>query len=154
MLFDVSIKENILCGISHLSSRQLEEIGEIVQLDNCIHDLPHGYDTLIGEGGCFLSQGHKQKVALARALARNPDLLILDEATSSIDSATEEKILTVIRAQRKGRSTIVISHRLATIRDADMLYFLRQDGIVEWGRHEELLSKSASYRESFQNQMY
>ena len=154
LLFDVSIKENILCGISHLSSRQLEEIGEIVQLDNCIHDLPHGYDTLIGEGGCFLSQGHKQKVALARALARNPDLLILDEATSSIDSATEEKILTVIRAQRKGRSTIVISHRLATIRDADMLYFLRQDGIVEWGRHEELLSKSASYRESFQNQMY
>jgi ATP-binding cassette subfamily B protein len=114
--------------------------------------LPKGYDTLIGEDACRLSQGLKQRIAIARAIARDPDLLILDEATSSVDSPTEERIFKALREKRQGLSTIVVSHRLFSIKDADRIYFFRQDGNIEEGTHSQLLFASPLYRDFFQNQ--
>lgn len=153
LLFDFSIEENIGYGLKHISKDEITEATRIVQAYDFIEQLPERYDTLIGENACRLSQGFKQRIALARAIVRNPDLLILDEATSSIDSASEEKVLRQLRLKRAGRSTIVISHRLVTIKDADMIYFFGPNGVVENGSHQELVSKSQSYREFFKSQM-
>jgi ABC-type multidrug transport system fused ATPase/permease subunit len=153
LLFDLSFRENIAIGLRHISQEEIEAAAKIAQLHNFVSALPQGYDTAIGESACKLSQGYKQRVCLARAIARKPDLLILDEATSSIDSATEEKILNALRERRRGLSTIVISHRLSTIKDADCLFFFRSDGRIEEGTHAELLAKSPQYRDFFRNQM-
>jgi ATP-binding cassette subfamily B protein len=152
-LFDFSIKENISCGLGDITDESIREAGQITQLDDYVKQLPKGYDTLIGEDACRLSQGLKQRVALARAVVRESALLILDEATSSIDSATEERIFTVLRQKRKERGTVIVSHRLFSIKDADRIFYLRQDGKVESGSHEELLVKSNFYREFFHNQL-
>jgi ABC-type multidrug transport system fused ATPase/permease subunit len=153
LLFDLSLKDNISYGLKDISLREIEEVTRLVQLDDFVRQLPKRYDTVIGENACQLSQGYKQRVALARAIIRNPALLILDEATSSVDSLTEEKIFLALREKRRGRSTLVISHRLFSIKDADVIYFLRPQGLVEEGRHEELLTKSPEYKEFFHNQL-
>lgn len=151
-LFDLTVQENIAYGLRHASPKQIEEASRIVQLHDYIMQLPDGYNTLIGENACRLSQGYKQRVALARVILRDPDLLILDEATASIDSATEEKVFRALRQRRHGRSTIVISHRLFSIKDADRVYFLRRGEVMECGSHEELMAKSGYYRGFFRNQ--
>ncbi|MCX5706129.1 MAG: ABC transporter ATP-binding protein [Candidatus Omnitrophica bacterium] len=153
LLFDLSIRDNIVCDLNNLTEDKVQEAGRIAQMHDFIKWLPCGYDTFIGESGCQLSQGFKQRVALARAITREPDLLILDEATSSIDSATEDKILNALRLKRAGRSTVVISHRLSTIKDADLLFLFTADGKIEEGTHSELLSRSQAYREFFTSQM-
>jgi ATP-binding cassette subfamily B protein len=153
LLFDISIKENIGHGLMGVREQEIFEAARV----SCVHDfimqLGRGYDTLAGEDACCLSQGLKQRIALARAIIRNPDLLILDEATSSIDSLTEEKIFKALRQRRQGLSTIIISHRLFSVKDADRIYFLRQDGKIEEGLHEQLLSDSPQYSDFFQNQL-
>lgn len=153
LLFDFSIRENIAYGLRHITSFQVIEAAKAAYVHDFIEQLPEGYDTLIGEDACRLSQGLKQRIALARAIIRNPDLLILDEATSSVDSLTEEKIFRALRERRAGLSTIVISHRLFSIKDADRIYYLREDGMIEEGAHQELLAHSQFYREFFQNQL-
>jgi len=153
LLFDLSLKDNIAYGLKDISLRQIEEVASTVQLDDFVRQLPKKYDTVIGENACQLSQGYKQRVALARAIIRNPTLLILDEATSSVDSLTEEKIFRALREKRRGRSTLVISHRLFSVKDAEVIYFLRPQGLVEEGKHEDLLTKSPQYKEFFQNQL-
>ena len=149
LLFDLSIRENISCGLKNITQEEIEEAAKIAHLDNFIKELPRGYDTLIGEDAYLLSHGLKQRVALARAIARNPYLLILDEAISSVDVFTEEKILQALRQKRRNLSTIIISHRLFAINDADRVYFLKGDSIIEEGTHEGLMAKSQSYRDFF-----
>jgi len=151
-LFDVSLGENIGYGLRQVSQHDIEAAAK----DACVHDfimqLPACYDTLIGEDACRLSQGLKQRIALARAILRNPQLLILDEATSSVDSLTEEKIFRNLRGKRHGLTTIIISHRLFSVKDAERVYFLKKNGELEEGRHAELLSTSQQYGEFFRNQ--
>jgi ABC-type multidrug transport system fused ATPase/permease subunit len=152
-LFDVSIKENITYGLRPVSQAEIDEAAQIVCIGDFIAGLPLGYDTIVGDDACRISQGLKQRIAVARAIIRQPDMLILDEATSSVDSFTEEKIFSALKKKRKEKTTIVISHRLFSIKDADRIYFLRQDGIIEEGTHQWLLSESASYRTFFENQL-
>jgi ATP-binding cassette subfamily B protein len=151
-LFDVPIKENIAYGLKGVSEEQITQAAKAACVHDFIVQLPKGYDTLIGEDACRLSQGLKQRIAIARAIARDPDLLILDEATSSVDSPTEERIFKALREKRQGLSTIVVSHRLFSIKDADRIYFFRQDGNIEEGTHSQLLFASPLYRDFFQNQ--
>jgi len=153
LLFDVSIEDNITYGLKDIDEDKIIEAAKIACVHDYIIQLPQGYNSLIGEDACKLSQGLKQRIAIARAVLRNPKILILDEATSSIDSSTEEKIFMNIKNHRQGLSTIVISHRLFSIKDADSIYFLKNEGIVEKGRHGDLLSTSKTYREFFQNQI-
>jgi ABC-type multidrug transport system fused ATPase/permease subunit len=152
LLFDLSIRENISCGLKNITQEEIKEAARTACLDDYIKELPQGYDTLIGEDAYLLSHGLKQRVALARAIVRKPGLLILDEAISSVDLFTEEKILRVLRQKRLNLSTIVISHRLFTIKDADRIYFLKGDSVVEEGTHTQLLAQSQSYRDFFKNQ--
>jgi len=152
LLFDVSIGENIRGGLKNLTQEEIEEAARIAYLDDCIKELPQGYDTLTGEDACLLSHGLKQRVALARAIARKSGLLILDEAISSVDAFTEEKILRALRQKRRNLSTIVISHRLFAVKDADRIYFLKGDSIIEEGTHAQLMAKSQSYQDFFKNQ--
>jgi len=152
LLFDVSIRENISYGLKGISQDGIEASAGIASVHDFITQLPHGYDSFIGEDACRLSQGLKQRIALARAILRNTHLLILDEATSSVDSLTEEKIFRALRQKRQGLSTIIISHRLFSIKDADRIYFL-ENGKIGEGTHAQLLSESKSYRDFFHNQM-
>jgi len=153
ILLDLSIKDNIAYGLKRITDGEIDAASMLAQAHDFITQLPQGYSTLLGENAFRLSHGLKQKIALARAIIRNPDLLILDEATSSIDSETEEKILKALREKRVGKTTIVISHRLSTIKDADRIYFFRPEGGIAEGTHNELLSENNSYRKFFQNQM-
>jgi len=153
LLFDFSIRENICLGLMHVSEGELEEVISIIQAGEFIRQLPDGPDTAIGENAHCLSQGYKQRLALARAVIRKPDILILDEATSSIDSATETKILQALKTKRSGQTTIVISHRLSTIKNADAIYFFNPRGEIETGPHEGLLAKSPDYKGFFQDQL-
>lgn len=152
LLFDVSVKENIRGGLNNLRQEEIEESAKIAHLNDWIKELPQGLDTLIGEDACLLSHGLKQRVALARAIARNPALLILDEAISSVDEFTEEKILKALKQKRQNLSTIIISHRLFAAKNADRVYFLKGDSIIEEGTHAELISKSQAYQDFFRNQ--
>ena len=152
LLFDVSIGENIRCGLKHITDAQIEEAAGIAHLDDYIKELPRGYATLIGEDAYRLSSGLKQRVALARAIARKPGLLVLDEAISSVDVLTQEKILADLRQKRSNFSTIIISHRLFGVKDADRVYFLKGDSIIEEGTHAQLMEQSKAYQEFFKNQ--
>ncbi|MDD5477771.1 MAG: ABC transporter ATP-binding protein [Candidatus Omnitrophica bacterium] len=151
-LFDVSIKENIRYGFKNIKEELIIEAAKIACVHDFISQLPQGYHTLIGEDACRLSQGLKQRISIARAILKNPHLLILDEATSSVDSFTEERLFKALRQKRQGLSTLVISHRLFSIKDADRIYFLRGDGKIEAGVHDQLLSESQAYRDFFHNQ--
>lgn len=152
-LFDVSIGENISYGLAGIRPTQIEEAGRISGLQEYVASLPQGYKTAVGEDACWLAQGLKQRLAIARAVLRAPDILILDEATASVDSGTEAQIFQALRASRKGLVTIVIGHRLSSIKDADRIYFLTQDGAFEEGTHNELLAHSQGYRRFFSQQM-
>ncbi|MBN1492827.1 MAG: ABC transporter ATP-binding protein [Candidatus Omnitrophica bacterium] len=151
-LFDVSICENITYGLKGMSRKEIEAASSIASVHDYISQLPDGYDSFIGEDACRLSQGLKQRIALARAIVRAPDLLILDEATSAVDLHTEEKIFRALRDKRQGLNTIIISHRLFSVKDAERIYFLNQ-GKIEVGTHAQLLSGSQVYRDFFRNQM-
>ncbi len=151
-LFDISIKENISYGLRNVSEKEIIEAAKIACVHNFIEQLPESYDTLIGEDACRLSQGLKQRIAIARAILRKPELLILDEATSSVDSLTEEKIFKALRERMQSLSTIIISHRLFSIKDTERIYFLREDGKLEEGAHSQLLTESIAYRDFFHNQ--
>ncbi|MCX5699018.1 MAG: ABC transporter ATP-binding protein [Candidatus Omnitrophica bacterium] len=152
LLFDVSVRENISGGLKKITPEEVEGAARIACLDDYMKELPRGLDTLIGEDACLLSHGLKQRVALARAIARKPGLLILDEAMSSVDVFTEEKILLALRQKRRDLSTIIISHRLFTVKDAERIYFLKGDSLIEEGTHAELISKSQPYQDFFKNQ--
>lgn len=148
-LFSRSVRENIAFGYQTATQEQVEEAGRAAQVEEFIDTLPEGYQTVIGERGVTLSGGQRQRLALARAFLTNPRILILDDSTSAIDSATEDKIQRAIYAAARGRTTLIITHRLSQIRWADLILVLRKGRLVAHGTHEQLMQSSEAYRRIF-----
>jgi ATP-binding cassette, subfamily B, putative efflux pump len=151
-LFDGTIAENIAYGNPHASRDEIKAVSKIAHCDEFIEGFEKQYDTIVGERGVRLSGGQRQRVAIARAILANPRVLILDEATSSLDSESEALIQDGLKALRQGRTTFVIAHRLSTIRSADQILVLEQGEIVERGSHEELLALNGRYRQLYDKQ--
>jgi ATP-binding cassette subfamily B protein len=145
-LFAGTIRENIAYGRLDASEDEITEAARRARLETMIADLPAGLDTVIGERGVKLSGGQKQRLAIARIFLKNPPILILDEATSALDTETEAAIQQSLTELSEGRTTLVIAHRLATIRHADRIVVVTQAGIAEQGRHDELLGANGPYR--------
>jgi ATP-binding cassette subfamily B protein len=144
-LFDGTFRENIAYGRLGASEQEIWEAAKRAQLEELIHSQPAGLDTLIGERGVKLSGGQKQRLSIARMILKNPPILILDEATSALDTETEAAIQLALTELSQGRTTLVIAHRLATIRNADRILVVADQGIAEQGRHEELITKGGAY---------
>ncbi|KPJ92966.1 MAG: ABC transporter permease [Gemmatimonas sp. SG8_17] len=151
-LFDGTIAENIRFGAPRATDEQVKEVGSIAHCDEFVDRFENGYDTVVGERGVKLSGGQRQRIAIARAILANPRILILDEATSSLDSESEAQIQAGLAALREGRTTFVIAHRLSTIQTADQILVLEQGEIVERGTHDELLANGGRYRDLYERQ--
>ena len=148
-LFSRSIRDNIRFGRPEASHEEVEDAAKKAQAHEFIMSFPQGYDTIIGQRGVTLSGGQRQRLAIARAFVTNPPVLVLDDSTSAIDSATEDRIQQAIWAAAKGRTTILITHRLSQIRWADHIVVLKQGRVVAQGKHEDLLQTSEAYRRIF-----
>jgi subfamily B ATP-binding cassette protein MsbA len=151
-LFDGSIAENIAFARPHASRDEIVAVSRIAHCDEFISEFEKGYDTIVGERGVRLSGGQRQRVAIARAILADPRILILDEATSSLDSESEALIQDGLRSLRQGRTTFVIAHRLSTIRSADQILVLEHGEIVERGSHDELIEVGGRYRQLYDKQ--
>jgi len=151
-LFDGTVAENIAYARPHASRDEIKAVSRIAHCDEFIEGFEKGYDTVVGERGVRLSGGQRQRVAIARAILADPKILILDEATSSLDSESEAMIQDGLKALRQGRTTFVIAHRLSTIRSSDQILVLEHGEIVESGTHEELLVKGGRYRQLYDKQ--
>jgi ATP-binding cassette subfamily B protein len=145
-LFHGTARENILFGRPGASEEEMIRAAQVANAHEFIQHLPNGYDTLIGERGVKLSGGQRQRIAIARAVLKDAPILILDEATSSVDTETEMLIHQALERLMAGRTTIVIAHRLSTIRSADTIVVLDGSSIVEQGTHEELIAREGLYR--------
>ncbi|RXT52850.1 multidrug ABC transporter ATP-binding protein [Bosea sp. Tri-44] len=145
-LFAGALRENIAYGKLTASEEEIVEAARRARLDEMIARLPDGLDTVIGERGVKLSGGQKQRLAIARMFLKNPPILILDEATSALDTETERAIQASLAELSKGRTTLVIAHRLATIQDADRIIVIDESGVAEQGRHQELVQRQGIYR--------
>jgi ATP-binding cassette subfamily B protein len=149
-LFSRTIAENIAFGAAGAATReQIERAAREAQAHEFITSFPDGYDTVVGERGVTLSGGQRQRIAIARAFLTNPRILILDDSTSAIDSATEDHIQRAMRRILDGRTTLLITHRISQIRWADRILVLRRGELVGQGSHEELLATSEAYRRIF-----
>ena len=151
-IFKGTIKDNIKYGKLNATDEEVITAAKIVDLHNYITSLENGYNTFLKDGGNELSQGQKQLISFARAIIRNPKLLILDEATSSIDTETEHVIQTAIAKVLKGRTSIMIAHRLSTIVDCDRIIVMKDGKIIEDGNHKSLMEKRGYYYELYMNQ--
>lgn len=152
VLFADTIRANIRYGNPDATEEEIRFAAKTAKADTFIERLPEGYDTVLSEGGSNLSQGQRQLLAIARAVIANPRILILDEATSNVDTRTEMHIQQAMLALMKNRTSLIIAHRLSTIRDADKIVVLKGGVIVEEGSHEELLAKKGEYEKLYQNQ--
>jgi ATP-binding cassette subfamily B multidrug efflux pump len=152
-LFSDRIRENIALGVDAATDREIHDAAEAANIAADIESFPEGYETMVGERGITLSGGQKQRTAIARALIRNPKILILDDALSSVDTHTEDKILNHLRDVMRGRTTIFISHRVSTVRNADRIAVLHGGRIVELGTHHELLALNGYYSDLYNKQL-
>ena len=151
-LFNASIRENILYGRLDATEEEVIEAARRANIHDYILSLPDGYDTQIGERGVRLSGGQKQRLSIARVFLKNPPILILDEATSALDNTTEILIQQALDELCKGRTTLVVAHRLSTIKNADEIAVIADGGILEQGTHEELMQKGGLYAMLYQQQ--
>jgi ATP-binding cassette, subfamily B, bacterial len=144
-LFHASVRENLRFACPEASDEEVEDAARAAQIHDTIASLPDGYDTVVGERGFRFSGGEKQRIAIARTILRNPPVLVLDEATSALDVATERAVGEALERLAEGRTTLVIAHRLSTVRDADQIVVLEHGEVVERGTHEELLALAGRY---------
>jgi len=151
-LFNGTIKENIAYGLGEATDEQIIQATQTAYADHFIRALPNGYDTILNEEASNISQGEKQLLTIARAILTNPAILILDEATSSVDTRTEVHIQKAMKELRKGRTSFVIAHRLSTIRDAELILVMNNGSIIETGNHAELLARGGFYAELYNSQ--
>jgi ATP-binding cassette, subfamily B, multidrug efflux pump len=152
-LFSETLAENIALGEDTVVPERVSAAAAIASIDAEIRDFPQKYETMVGERGITLSGGQKQRTTLARAVLRNPKILILDDALSSVDTDTEEKILRGLKDVTRGRTTILVSHRCSTVRHADQIIVLREGAIVERGTHDELILQNGYYYDLYQKQL-
>jgi ATP-binding cassette subfamily B protein len=151
-LFSDTIAENIAFGVPSLDSGELGRLSRLAAIDEEIEGFPAKYDTLLGERGINLSGGQKQRLAIARALAKDPSILILDDALSSVDTDTEERILRSLRGEMKSRTSILISHRISTVREAERILVLDDGRLAEQGTHDELIERQGLYADMYHKQ--
>ena len=152
-LFSLTIRENIALGRDEASLEEIKSAAEAANIAQDIESFPESYNTTVGERGITLSGGQKQRTAIARALLRSPRILVLDDALSSVDTHTEDKILNHLREVMRGRTTIFISHRVSTVRNADRIAVLHQGSIVELGTHDELIARNGYYTDLYNKQL-
>jgi ATP-binding cassette subfamily B protein len=152
-LFSATVRENIAFGVEDATTEQIHRAAAISRIDQDVEGFPEKYETMVGERGLTLSGGQKQRVAIARAVIREPRILVLDDALASVDTQTEEHILNGLREVMKGRTTIFISHRVSTVRNADRIAVLHHGEIVEYGTHDELLALNGYYTELHDKQL-
>jgi ATP-binding cassette subfamily B protein len=151
-LFHGTIRENIAYGRDRATEEEIATAAEAAHVDHFVRTLPDGYDTVIDDDATNLSAGEKQLLTIARAFLADPSILILDEATSSVDTRTEVLIQRAMNRLMKGRTSFVIAHRLSTIRDADTILVMNRGRIVELGNHESLLARGGFYAELYNSQ--
>jgi ATP-binding cassette subfamily B protein len=152
-LFSETVRENIAFGVADAAEGQVREAAEIASISGEIQSFPQQFDTMVGERGVTLSGGQKQRTSLARAVVRQPRILILDDSLSSVDTDTEERILRRLREVMRQRTTILISHRVSTVKDADQIIVMRDGRIIERGTHDELLALGGYYADLHQKQL-
>ena len=152
-LFDDTIKNNILYANSNATDHEIREAAKYSFAYEFIEKLPNKYDTIIGENGIRLSGGEKQRLSIARAILKKSPIILLDEATSSLDADTESKIQKAISFLTKGRTTIVIAHRLSTILNSDKIYVIDKGNVLDEGKHEDLLNSSSVYKNFYDKQI-
>jgi ATP-binding cassette subfamily B multidrug efflux pump len=152
-LFSDSLAENIAFGVENAARPEIEWAAEVAGLTEDVEGFPDGFETLVGERGLTLSGGQKQRTAIARAILREPKILILDDALSSVDTYTEEKILEKLRGVMRGRTSLIVSHRISTVRDADLICVLDEGRIIERGTHDELLASGGEYSALYERQL-
>ncbi|XP_041375197.1 phosphatidylcholine translocator ABCB4-like [Gigantopelta aegis] len=145
VLFGCTVEDNIRCGCARAAHADIVQSAREANAHDFISQLPQGYDTMLGEGGAQLSGGQKQRIAIARALVRNPTLLLLDEATSALDDDSELAVRKALDVASRGRTTVVVAHRLSTVEDADLIIALREGRVVEQGTHQELMEGGELY---------
>jgi ATP-binding cassette subfamily B protein len=146
LLFGGSIRENIAYGRPAASEDEIIEAAQLANAHGFIHELPDGYDTVVGPRGTKLSGGQRQRIAIARAVLADPKVLLLDEATSALDAESERLVNEALERLMKGRTCLVIAHRLSTVRHADRILVFQAGRIVESGSHEELIGLGGTYR--------
>ena len=155
-LFSDTLADNVAFGVPQLKEQHPERISAaatVAQLDKDVADFPHGYETMVGERGLTLSGGQKQRTAIARAVVTDPRILVLDDALSAVDTYTEEEILSRLRGVMRSRTSILISHRISTVRDADQIVVLDHGKLVERGKHDELIARGGYYAELYKKQL-
>ena len=152
-LFDDTVQANIAYGRFGASIEEIEDAARAAAADAFIRELPQGYDTLVGEHGIRLSGGQRQRIAIARAMLKNAPILLLDEATSALDSESERQVQSALKTLIRGRTTLVIAHRLSTVHLADLIYVIDRGVVVEIGRHQELVSRDGLYARLYATQL-
>tara|TARA_B100000949_G_scaffold234775_1_gene254992 strand:- start:6130 stop:7017 length:888 start_codon:yes stop_codon:yes gene_type:complete len=154
ILFNDSVKSNIALGKENATMDEIIEAAKVANAHDFIMDLPHGYDTNIGDSGNKLSGGQKQRLSIARAVLKNPPIMILDEATSALDTESERLVQDALEKMMQNRTSIVIAHRLSTIQNADTIVVMSKGEIVEQGTHEELMKSDKNYKKLVEMQSF
>ena len=152
-LFSATIADNIAFGVADVRREAVEHAAHVARLDKDLTDFPKGYDTVVGERGITLSGGQKQRTAIARAVMTDPKILVLDDALSAVDTYTEEEILSRLAGVMRSRTTIIVSHRVSTVRTADQILVLDEGAIVERGTHDQLVARNGVYAELYRKQL-
>ena len=151
-LFNGTIRDNIAYGRENATEEEIVAAAKAAHADHFIRVLPDGYDTILNEEVSNISQGQKQLLTIARALLADPEIMILDEATSSVDTRTELQIQTAMKTLMKGRTSFVIAHRLSTIREADVILVMKDGDVIETGNHESLMKQNGFYADLYNSQ--